>query len=824
MGNYRYRKVLFLQKLPLILCVIVNVSYAEKFTEIPATNIKIDEIPYLKYYLELVINQYHTKTIMSVIMKDGEYYLPKKELEALGLNYSKFTNESQFNLAEVRHLGVDLAEDWVRLNLINDQKIVNYQSQSQQLHLTLNPDWLPQQMVGKSSFANRVPSQSATGFLSNFEAYLSIPYEGSRSFNLYSEQKYFNALGALNNSGLFQYSDVKDGPQDYIRYDTTWRFDNEDKIYSLEFGDIYTATKNSWVNSVRVGGIQLRKNYSIRPDLITYPLPQFKGEVGLPSTVDLFINGSQTSSNQLQPGPFLITNVPFINGRGEAVVVTTDAVGRQISTTVPFYVTGELLQKGLFDYAISTGVIRENFGVKNFDYGDVVSNIDARYGLTNSFTGEFHAEGNHKLLNTGVGAVLKLNNYGVLNTSYTTSMLDELKLEDFVSENLKGHQFTVGYQYQQKYFGFLISHSIRSKDYFNIASYYGSNPILDNAIKNTNASFFVSSKHLGSLGVGYFKVSRSKDDEAELLSLSWSPKLNKNAIGATVSLSAIQNLIDKSWTGAIQLAVPLGKTPHRINVGHEYSQQNADSTSLNYSYQMPSTGGFGVDVMHRYNHDGYTYNQGQIRYRNDYVYFDAGISGEKNFNQWYGLSTSFAWLKDQLFIANKLGESFALVNTNEMENIPILFENSLVGYSNRKGHFFVSNVAPYYNAKYSIDPLNLPTNIETPIIEQRASARLGSGIVVDFPVKRIQSASVYLKLEDDTPVMVGAQVQQAGKNTTYVGMDGIVFISQLEQTNILDITLTDGRQCRAQFEANLNSVDMQFIENVRCQLQGDKYD
>lgn len=820
MGSYRDKGKIFLHKLPLIFCMFINVSYAEKFTEIPATNIRIDQIPYLKYYLEMVINQYHTKTIVPVIMNNNEYYLPKKELETLGLDYPKFSKESHLKVADVSHLGVDLTEDWVKLEL-NGQYAANYQSQSQQLHLTLNPEWLPQQMVGNTSFMNRVPSQSATGVLSNFDAYLSIPYEGGSTFNLYSEQKFFNAMGTLRNNGLFQYSDTGDRKQEYIRYDTTWRFDNEDKIYSLELGDIYTATKNSWVNSVRVGGIQLRKNYSIRPDVITYPLPQFKGEVGLPSTVDLFINGSQSSSEALQPGPFLITNVPYINGRGEAVVVTTDAVGRQVSTTIPFYVTGELLQKGLSDYAFSIGAIRENFGIKNFDYGDVVGNVDVRYGLTNYLTSEFHLEGNQKLLNTGIGAVLKLNNYGVLNTSYTNSVVDRVKLNDSLMEDLQGHQFSVGYQYQQRYFGFLITHSVRSKEYFNIVSYYSLNPTLDNALKNTNANFYFTSKFLGSFGVGYFNVSNNKDDRTELLSLSWSPTFNNNLFGATVSFSANQNLVDKTWTGAIQLAIPLGKTSHRINIGHEYSQQNSDLTYLNYSYQMPSTGGFGADVTHRYNHGGYTYNQGQIRYRNDFVYLDAGISGEKNFNQWYGASTSLAWLNNQLFITNKLGESFALVNTNEMANIPILFENSLIGHSNAKGYLFVPNVSPYYNAKYSIDPLNLPTNVETPIIEQRVAARLGSGVVVNFPVQQRQSGNVYLKLEDGTPVMVGSVVYQMDKNPTYVGMDGIVFISQLEKINILNVVLTDGRRCQAQFEADLNSIDMQFIDNVRCKLQGD---
>ena len=85
--------------------------------------------------------------------------------------------------------------------------------------------------------------------------------------------------------------------------------------------------------------MQLSRDFAVRPDLVTYPLPQFAGEAAVPSSVDLFINGYKSESALLQPGPYTLTNVPFINGAGEAVVVTTDALGRQVSTTVPFYVT-----------------------------------------------------------------------------------------------------------------------------------------------------------------------------------------------------------------------------------------------------------------------------------------------------------------------------------------------------------------------------------------------------------------------------------------------------------------------------------------------------
>lgn len=799
--------------------------YAQTFTEIPSASINVKDIPYLKFYLELVINTYSTQKVVPVIVKDDQYFILKKDIENLDLDYSKFTNESTLSEEELIKLGfANTANEWVKFESDKEGYTVKYESQSQQLHLNLPAEWLPEQMLGRDYWYKQTPARSGVGLLNNYDAYYSVPHEGGNVFNLYTEQRFFSPYGSLTNSGIYNSVENNLGQKksnEYMRYDTTWRFDDEKSIYTVELGDIYSLNKNSWASSVRMGGIQIRKNYSIRPDLITYPLPQFKGEVGLPSTVDLFINGLKNSTDQLQPGPFLITNVPFINGRGEAVIVTKDAVGRQISTTVPFYVSGDLLKKGMLDYSVSLGTLRENYGLKNFDYGDLVGSIDARYGLGNWLTGEFHLEGNDKTWNTGVGAVFKLYNYGVLNTSYTQSFIEESPFAD-KSDKDKGHQFTVGYQYQQNHFGFNVSHTKRSESFSNLATYYSSDLSSTKSSENTNANIFISGRNSGTFGLGYFNIKRDNFTSTELLSLSWAPVLPKFMYGASVSLSANQDLNDKSWSGALQMTFPLGQTPSRMSAGHQYQENGASSTYLNYSYQMPTSGGVGVDLTHRFNEQGKDFNQAQVRYRNRYMNVDAGISGDNNYDQWYGVSGSVVWMKNSLFFSNRLGESFALVTANKNANIPIRYENNLIGETNKNGYLFVPNVTPYYSAKYAIDPLNLPSNYSTPVIEQQISAKLGTGIVIDFPVKKVTSANIYLKLVDGSAVPVGSIVHQNGKDSTYVGMDGMAYIEEVNPTNTLNVVLGDGSSCQAKFEAEINTIEIQSIANVVCQMHGDE--
>src|SRR5690606_2669270 len=205
--------------------------------------------------------------------------------------------------------------------------------------------------------------------------------------------------------------------QGYIRYDTTLTLTNEDDATVWNIGDVITDSL-SWSNSVRLGGIRYGRDFSVRPDLVTWPLPQFSGEAAVPTSVDVFINGYRAGNTRLQPGPFTLTNLPYINGAGDAVLVTTDALGRQVSTTLPFYVASEVLQGGVSGAALAVGRRRRKYGIDNFDYGPAAGSGTLRYGLADYLTLEGHGEAAQELALGGAGAVIKLGQFGVVKPDW----------------------------------------------------------------------------------------------------------------------------------------------------------------------------------------------------------------------------------------------------------------------------------------------------------------------------------------------------------------------------------------------------------------------
>ena len=84
----------------------------------------------------------------------------------------------------------------------------------------------------------------------------------------------------------------------------------------------------SWAEAVRFGGIQFGTNYGIRPDLVTTPLLAATGTAVVPSTVDVFVNGKAVGSTEVPAGPFIVNQVPALNGSGDVSIVVRNALGQ----------------------------------------------------------------------------------------------------------------------------------------------------------------------------------------------------------------------------------------------------------------------------------------------------------------------------------------------------------------------------------------------------------------------------------------------------------------------------------------------------------------
>lgn len=751
--------------------LLPTASHAETWNSLPPPPSMQAANQAQQYMLDLQVNGRAQNQIIPVTFREGHYIVRAGDLQRAGIPSAHITS-TEMDVSSMPQVKAE------------------YDAQRQRLLLSVPTDWLPEQTFSSDENRRRYPGQVSTGALINYDFYTSRTDSTGTRLSFWNELRLFGSAGQFVSNGVWQ--NQLEGERsyqgdDYLRYDTYWAGQNEDKAVSWRVGDLITDSLG-WNNSVRLGGVQFSRDFSVRPDLITYPLPTFSGQAAVPSTVDLFVNGYKNSSTAVQPGPYSLTNMPFVNGAGNAVVVTTDAVGRQVSTTLPFYVSSSLLKPGLSDYAISAGALRENYGIKSFDYGDAAASGSFRHGVTDWLTLESHAEGAEDLALGGIGAQLRIGPLGVINGAVAESRM----MGD------SGRQYSMGYQYNNAAFSAGIQHTQRTEEYGDLALYStrrAASDIANNftlSRRSTTVNTSMSLNDFGNLGAAWIDITSGAGDKTQLWNLTWSKNLWGNS---TLYVSATRDQQQDNWTGAISLIVPFGELSN-VSISTERTQEGGNAQRLWASRSMPSDGGLAWDASWANQSQSGDYRQASLRWRNQHIETAGGYYGDdNNATTWAELTGSLVVMDNQWFAANQVNDAFVLVKTG-YPDVTVRYENQAMGKTNDKGYLLVPRINAWYPARYDIDTLDLPANMTVSGTEQRFAVKRQSGYLLNFPIEPLRAASVILHDQQGKPLPVSTQVMRPDHATEYVGWDGLVWMEKLATDNPFEALTPEGEHCR----------------------------
>lgn len=720
-------------------------------------------------HLELLVNRLSTATVVPVIVRAGRYAVKAGDLRRGGI--------------EIRGGSDDEALVW-----LDSLSGASYRHDTSALRLLIDvpPDWLPAQHVGRGRQHMHAQAQSSPGALFNYETYGRSMDGGGALLSTWGELRLFGSFGVFSVTGVDRRS-TRGSAGGFTRHDTVWSYSDEARALTWEAGDFVTRG-SAWSSAVRLGGIQLSRDFSVRPDIITYPLLQFSGEAAIPTTVDLFVNGYHADSAEVRPGPFTFSNVPFINGAGEAVVTVTDALGRQVSTTLPFYVSGDLLQRGLVDFSLALGSPRRRYGTESFSYDGVAASGFWRYGVNDTLTFEARGEAARSLGLAGVGALARLGHLGVINMAYTGSDMD----------GRRGRMMAAGYRYNSRSFSLGFQHVRRSSDYADLAAL--DRPGSVSGSQSTSATGSVHLNRHGSLGAAYFDITGRDGSRTRLVNFSYGLPVARMA---SIYLSGNRELDTHEWSAALHLVAQLSGGRGSISAGVERSSERDLSWRTNYSRSVPSQGGMGWSMAVADGAGIDRYGQADLAWRNQKAELRGGVYGTDGaYTRWGSASGSVVLMDGVVLPANSIRDGFVLVSTGGQPGIPVRYENQLVGVSDAAGHVLVPWATAYYAAKYSIDPLGLPTDVEASLVEQRMAVRRGSGMRLDFPVHRVVAVRATLHDASGNPLPVGSMLSVNESRTTYVGWDGFAYLEGMQRHNTISVRLPDGASCVAHFELN----------------------
>jgi outer membrane usher protein len=201
-------------------------------------------------------------------------------------------------------------------------------------------------------------------------------------------------------------------------------------------GDVVANTGQLGGTAI-LGGIDVRREYSVDPYFIRYPTIGLSGAAATPSELDIYVNDRLVRRQQIPPGRFEVPHLPVPVGTGSAKMILRDAFGREQQVVSPYYLTTTVLAPGLQEYAYTAGIERGDSETLGFNYGRAMLAARHRFGLSESVTAGFRVEATSALISGGPSMNGKLGRLGEVELGAAASR----------SGDAHGVAMTAGYTY-----------------------------------------------------------------------------------------------------------------------------------------------------------------------------------------------------------------------------------------------------------------------------------------------------------------------------------------------------------------------------------------
>lgn len=648
-----------------------------------------------------------------------------------------------------------------------------YDAAAQRLHLEIPAALRPQQALGYSA-PQAVQAERPPGLQFNYDAFAQHRDELS-SLAVGTQLGWFGRLGTFEIDGVSRFGDTEDLDR-WTRLDTRWLYSDPGHMWTWTVGDLVSGGV-AWSRPVRLGGVQWRRNFATRPDLVTMPLPRFSADATLPSAVELYVDNVRRFGSEVQDGPFVLDAVPSISGAGTAQLVVRDALGRVTTTSVPLYFDNERLAPGLTDFSVELGALRRGYGTRDDEYADeMAGSASWRRGMTDTFTAEAHAEATDGLTLFGAGAVWAPGNrWGLVTASVARSTGDH-----------DGWQHSVGYQYHSRRWGLDLLSQRRSdgwRDLGDLSVFPGEPP--SSSRSDDRATVWVPTR-AGDFAASWLRSEDRDGVRTTVRSLSWNRQFGNAAF---VSASLFDD--GERTGGGVNISIPLGQQRQvALSVQHDDGDTDAVAT---FRQSPPYEGGWGwgAQAGTRDGGQGGAYAE----YRGDFIEARAGVDYDGRSTGTYASATgSIVRLGGETYFSRRIYDAFALVSTGT-GGVPVLYENRLYGTTDADGHLLVTELRGWQRNRIAIDPDRLPANYRVGDIERFATPTDRGGAIVEFDVRRLAPAIVVLSGPDGAPLAAGSRVRSDGGPDLVVGFDGEVYLESLDRSTVLTAGV-DGAICR----------------------------
>lgn len=576
------------------------------------------------------------------------------------------------------------------------------------------------------------------------------------------------------------------------RLDFNYTVSLPDRLLRLRLGDFITSGADSQ-RAIRLGGIQFGSDFALRLDLITMPLPDFRGNAVVPTIADILVNDASAISLPIGAGPFEIRNVPVQTGSGKVSLNLQNSLGQSVRTTVAYYASNALLAPGLHTFAVQAGVIRHQFGSQSNAYGQLAASGSYRWGVSPRLTAALYAEATRSAALVGSGVSVNLANLAIATGDCAASS----------GRDGNGVRCVAQIEHRDSLVSLRLSHGFATKAFRDNAASDGYPAIR----RQTDASIALAMGPAGTMSLGYTALDQAGDVARKRLKGAPAMFGRGSAVRlASVTYSVQRGPIsiyangshDTSARGGrsimFGLSLPFGRrsqasVDRQMQGGRWQSQlQAARGTSEADSWGYQAAIGRGaIDSQFV-----------EVQHRSRIGWLAAGIDRTNGATTIRAQARgSVSAIDGSVFLSNTINDSFAIVDTQGLAGVRVLHENRVAGRTDRSGKLMVTDLRSFQVNHLAIEPTDLPPDAVIATGERDVRPQDRAGVVLRFPIKRPNGAVLVLVDASGRPLPPGSTVTLEASGATFpLGFDGETFVEGLDQHTVLNVARPDGTRCR----------------------------
>jgi outer membrane usher protein len=723
------------------------------------------------YLLDVNVNHWPLGLVARFVMDEGRLRIPAEQFDGLGFVLDP-------NLATPIQ-----GELWIWLDQIPGLSWT-IDERTQTIDFTASPRLLKTTELRVSPGIQRIEARADWGAMLAWDVFGQWSAREddplfSRNVSVNLDTRMFSPLFTASSSSV-----ISGGPHEdlrFVRLETRIDFDDPEHSRRLRLGDSFTVGP-SWFRTLRFGGVQWTRDFGLRPDLVTTPVPTLTQDVSVPSTVDVFVNGVQRYSNAVTPGPILLSDLPVVTGSNAIRAVITERSGRRIEVDLPFYVGNSLLAKGTTDYSLAAGFPRENYNVASNDYGPFFAAGNGAWAASDTLTLRGFASGSRGYSGGGLGATTAAGGVLMFDGALLASRADG---EDGFAFYVAASRMTTTLNASAAY--------VRSYGYVDLPGWFGYSRFIERATGSVGYNF----GPLGQVNLVYARDLSESRALTSVVSGTYGVDLgNRHRI--RLSASAYADTGTKAWGALLSLTMPLGQSVQG------FAQQSWRDGQPDSEVQMQG--------QHFDNRLDWQFYAGADQDDNTAVSADASWHGARaelfaraaRINGSTGLQAEIAQslvlMGGQAFLTSRIDDGFTVVDTAGTQGVRVALENRPVGRTNGSGRLLVTDLQSWLPNAISLDATDLPIDAALPDNTRLVAPRAGAGMVTRFEVTRARSAIIVLATPDGAAPPAGARVRLVGQDfEAPLGYGGEIYARGLMLgENRLDVLWRDGG-CTARF-------------------------